>query len=55
MTETLEANRGTHPDPSSMGRKGRPKEVANFIAFLLSDESSYISGQLCTVDGGLIC
>ncbi len=35
-----------------MGRLGEPEEVANAIAFLLSDEASYITGQHLLVSGG---
>ncbi len=35
-----------------MGRAGTPEEVAAIVGFLASQESSYISGQLITVDGG---
>ena len=37
----------------AMGRRGRPAEQAGAILFLLSDLSSYITGQTILVDGGL--
>jgi NAD(P)-dependent dehydrogenase (short-subunit alcohol dehydrogenase family) len=40
------ANR--HP----MGRLGEPEEIANVIAFLASDEASFVTGAVWTVDGG---
>ena len=35
------------------GRFGTPEEIANTVAFLVSDESSYITAQVITADGGL--
>jgi meso-butanediol dehydrogenase/(S,S)-butanediol dehydrogenase/diacetyl reductase len=36
-----------------LGRVGEPEEVANAIVFLASDEASFVSGAILTVDGGL--
>lgn len=36
-------------------RSGKPEEVARLIAFLLSSESSYITGQSISIDGGWSC
>ena len=33
-------------------RNGTPEDIANIAVFLASDESSYITGQTITVDGG---
>jgi 3-oxoacyl-[acyl-carrier protein] reductase len=38
----------------AMGRVGAPQDVANTILFLASDLSSYVTGQVIGVDGGLI-
>jgi|SRR3954468_21364971 NAD(P)-dependent dehydrogenase (short-subunit alcohol dehydrogenase family) len=35
-----------------MGRLGQPHEVGNVVAFLLSDEASYIHGAVISIDGG---
>ena len=37
-----------------LGRFGTPEEIADAVAFLASDESAFITGQVLAVDGGLV-
>ena len=40
---------------SALKRVGQPSEVASLIAFLLSDESTFITGTVMPIDGGWNC
>ncbi len=59
VTETVASRVYVDEDPDrdraaiAMGRRGTPEEQAGAILFLLSDLSSYITGQTLLVDGGL--
>ena len=47
--EKLEASDKRHP----MRRIGQPEDIAHAIQFLLSDQSSWMTGQILHVDGGM--
>jgi NAD(P)-dependent dehydrogenase (short-subunit alcohol dehydrogenase family) len=59
VTETAASRTYVDEDPErdrraiAMGRRGRPEEQGGPILFLLSELSSYITGQTLLVDGGL--
>ncbi len=37
-----------------LGRAGTPEDVASLVSFLISDEASYITGQVINLDGGMV-
>ncbi len=47
--EKKEASAKRHP----LGKIGQPEDISQLIAFLLSDESSWMTGQVIGLDGGL--
>lgn len=47
--EKLEASNNRHP----LKRIGNPEDIANMVEFLLSNNSSWITGQIFHVDGGM--
>jgi NAD(P)-dependent dehydrogenase (short-subunit alcohol dehydrogenase family) len=48
-SEDVDRMGAVHP----LGRIGRPEEIADAVAWLFSNESSYFTGQSLTLDGGL--
>ena len=38
-----------------LGRMGEPYEVACLVAYLLSEDSSFITGACISIDGGMSC
>lgn len=50
IEETLQGFNSFHP----IGRVGRPEDIAKTITFLLSDESSWVTGAIWDIDGGVM-
>jgi NAD(P)-dependent dehydrogenase (short-subunit alcohol dehydrogenase family) len=50
IEETLQGFNAFHP----IGRVGRPEDIAKTINFLLSDNSSWVTGAIWDIDGGVI-
>jgi len=55
MTKNLDTNKYEERVASiKMGKVGKPEDVANVALFLASDLSSYVTGQVIGVDGGML-
>lgn len=55
MTEILpDELKQKYLEKIALGRFGTPEDVANVVAFLASDESAYVTGQVIDIDGGLV-
>lgn len=55
MTDVLpEDVKGTMLTQIPLAKLGQAKEIANVVAFLASDEASYMTGQTLHVDGGMV-
>ena len=56
MQQKSVAARGGEMDwKCQIKRRGTPQEVANLIAWLLCDDTKYISGTVQVIDGGWLC
>lgn len=55
MTDSLtETQKESILSKIPLGRMGKPEEIANAVLFLASSSSDYITGQVITVDGGMV-
>ncbi len=55
MTDILpEEVRNNYLKNIPLGRFGTPEDVANVVAFLASEDSNYVTGQVIDIDGGLV-
>lgn len=53
--EFLESHNRTLQHNQALHRMANPMEVAKVNAFLLSDDSSFVTGAIYVADGGQVC
>lgn len=55
MTESLtEDIKSNYAKNIPLGRLGTPGDISNLVAFLCSEQSNYITGQVINIDGGMV-
>lgn len=52
LKDRVNVEAGTFANPHPLGRNGRPEEIAEIAAFLLSDAASFMTGAMVAADGG---
>lgn len=53
-TMVSQLSRDTAPGITPLGRLGRPRDIADVIAFLVSDDARWVTGQIIGVNGGIV-
>ena len=54
LSEMLWADEETSSNLHALKRLGEPEDISNLIYFLSSDEASWITGEVVTIDGGFL-
>jgi len=47
-------SRDTAPGITPLGRLGQPRDIADVIAFLVSEDARWVTGQIIGVNGGIV-